>query len=199
MSAILSWISVNWIEIAAALVSIAYVILTIKEIIFLWFFGFLSAVLYAIVYLHSGIYAQMALQGYYAFISIYGWYHWSVNSKKTSSGSVLPIVRLKRRLFIILIVAWILLWLLISFVLYRFTDSLVPFWDAFTTSGSIIATWMLTRKILEQWLFWILIDFVAIGLCLWQNLYPTTALFVVYIIMATVGYRQWRKTWQTTV
>jgi len=198
MGIVLSWLSAHWVEVAAALVSFTYVILTIREIIWLWFFGILSAILYAWVYAHSGFYAGMALQAYYAIISIYGWYHWSVRAKDSVADAGLPIIRVKRRLLIVLIVLWLLLWLIIGFMLDEYTDSTIPYWDAFTASGGIVATWMLTRKILEQWLFWIVIDFVSIGLYAWQELYATTLLFGVYIIMAILGYRQWRKAWMIT-
>ncbi|MFA6125834.1 MAG: nicotinamide riboside transporter PnuC [Bacteroidales bacterium] len=194
-----NWLSVNWVEIIAALVSITYVILTIREIIWLWLFGFLSAILYAWVYAHSGFYAGMALQGYYAVISIYGWMHWSRASAAQSSEKTLPVVRATRRQLFVLISLWLLLWMAIGIFLKEFTDSTIPFPDALTASGGIVATWMLARKILEQWLFWIFIDSVSIVLYLWQGLYATTALFAVYIIMAVIGYRQWKKTWKASL
>lgn len=198
MGIVLSWLSAHWVEVAAVLVSLTYVILTIREIIWLWFFGILSAILYAWVYAHSGFYAGMALQAYYAIISIYGWFHWSGRAKDSGADAGMPVIRVKRRLLIVLIVLWLLLWLIIGFVLDEYTNSTIPYWDAFTASGGIVATWMLTRKILEQWLFWIVIDFVSIGLYVWQELYATTLLFGVYIIMAILGYRQWRKAWMIT-
>jgi nicotinamide mononucleotide transporter len=190
-----SWLLGNWIEVAAAAVSITYVILTIKEIIWLWLFGILSAILYAWVYAHSGFYAGMVLQGYYAIISIYGWFHWKAHAMGPDAGSRLPVTRITRQMFWIIICLWLVLWLGIGSVLKEFTDSKIPFSDAFTASGGIVATWMIARKILEQWFFWIVIDCVSIVLYVWQGLYPTTILYVVYIIMAVLGYRQWRKTW----
>lgn len=199
MGVVLNWISVNWVEILAALVSVTYVILTIKQIIWLWLFGILSAILYAWVYGHSGFYAGMALQGYYAIISVYGWFHWSARANEEGANGGIPVIRVSRRLLFILIAVWLFLWLFIGFMLNKYTDSTIPFWDAFTASGSIVATWMLARKILEQWLFWIFIDLVSIGLYVWQELYPTTVLFLVYIFMAIVGYRQWRKAWKAGI
>jgi nicotinamide mononucleotide transporter len=195
MSVLLSWISVNWIEVAAALVSVTYVILTIKQIIWLWLFGILSSILYAVVYEHSGFYAGMALQAYYAIISIYGWFHWSAKSKEPSGSEGLPVIRANYRLLIIMVGLWIILWLVIGYVLDEYTNSTLPYWDALTASGGIVATWMLARKILEQWLFWIVIDTISIGLYVWQELYATSILFIVYIFMAIVGYRQWSKAW----
>lgn len=196
MSGIFNWISVHWVEVAASLVSITYVILTIRQIIWLWFFGILSALLYAWVYSHSGFYAGMALQGYYAVISIYGWFHWTSRKRNTGKGSDLPIIRLTRRLLVILLSSWLVLWLLIGWFVSEFTDSTIPYWDAFTAAGGIVATWMLARKILEQWLFWIAIDLISIGLYIWQGLYATTVLFSIYVVMAIIGYRQWQKAWK---
>lgn len=193
----MNWFLDHWIEVAAAVVSLTYVILTIRQIIWLWFFGILSAILYAWVYEHSGFYAGMALQGYYAFISIYGWFHWSAGTGVTDGNAGLPIIRLSRPMFFILTGSWLLLWLSIGFILDKYTNSTIPYWDAFTAAGGIVATWMLARKILEQWLFWMVIDAVSIGLYLWQGLYATSVLFAVYIFMAILGYRQWRKTWST--
>lgn len=164
----------------------------------MWLFGILSAILYAWVYGHTGFYAGMALQGYYAAISIYGWFHWSAKKKIDQPDKGLPVVRISKRLMIILPVVWLLLWLGIGFILSHFTDSRIPYLDAFTSAGGIVATWMLARKILEQWLFWIVIDLISIGLYVWQGLYATTILFAVYIVMAVFGYRQWKKTWKAT-
>lgn len=197
MGVVLSWISSNWIEIAAALVSITYVILAIRQFIWFWFFGILSAFLYAWVYGNSGFYAGMVLQSYYAFISIYGWFHWSARGKGPDKAGPIPVIRVNRRLLTKLVIAWLVFWIIIGMILDRFTNSIIPFWDAFTASGGIVATWMLARKILEQWLFWIVIDAVSIFLYLWQGLYVTTVLFLVFIIMAVAGYWQWRKTWMT--
>ena len=199
MGHIFNWISLHWIELAAAVVSMVYVILAIKQFIWFWFFGILSAILYAWVYAHSGFYAGMTLQAYYAFISIYGWFHWSARARDKPGDDGLPVTRVSRRLLFILIVSWLILWLLIGFLLHRYTNSTIPYEDAFTASGGVVATWMLARKILEQWLFWIVIDFISIGLYIWQELYATTVLFAIYIVMAILGYRQWRKAWLTTV
>jgi nicotinamide mononucleotide transporter len=199
MGHLLSWISLNRIEVAAALVSFTYVILAIKQFTWFWFFGILSAALYAWVYGHSGFYAGMALQGYYAIISIYGWLHWSARAKQPDTHGGLPVIRVNRRLLVMLVVIWLLLWLLIGFILDQYTGSTIPYYDAFTASGGIVATWMLARKILEQWIFWIIIDLISIGLYIWQELYATSVLFLLYIIMAVVGYREWRKAWKTAV
>ncbi len=200
MRTVLDWLGNNWVEVVAAAVSITYVILTIRQVIWLWLFGILSAILYAWVYAHSGFYAGMALQGYYAAISIYGWLHWSSGKRGAHIGEdtvkELPVARITRPQIIGVLVSWLVIWLVIAFCLNRFTDSRIPLQDAFTASGGIVATWMLARKILEQWIFWIIIDLVSVGLYVWQGLYATTVLFIVYVVMAVFGYREWRKAWK---
>ncbi len=81
----------------------------------------------------------------------------------------------------------------IWYILTRFTDSTIPGWDAFTTALSITATWMLARKIIEHWYIWIIVNTVSIGLYIYKGLYPTVILFIVYALMAVVGYIEWRK------
>ena len=85
------------------------------------------------------------------------------------------------------------LWLGIAYVLDNYTDSNVPWGDAFTTAGSIVATWMLARKILEHWLLWIIVDTVAAALYLYKHMYPTFFLYMVFTIIAVVGFYQWKK------
>ena len=198
MGNIQEWLGRNWVEIVAALVSITYVILAIRQVIWTWIFGILSAALYAWVYADSGFYAGMVLQGYYVAVSIYGWIHWSLKTGKDQDGGKpgLPVSRLKTRLLIVLVLVWLFLWILFATILDHFTDSTIPYWDAFTTAGGAVATWMIARKILEQWFFWIVVDSISIGLYIWQGLYVTSALFVLYIIMAIYGYREWKADWR---
>jgi len=188
-----TWIAGHWVEVVAAVISIIYVILGVRQVKWLWGFGLISAGLYAWVYGHSGFYAGMCLQGYYAVISVYGWWNWNRKTPGTDTRGHLPVTHLPRKTGWILSGVFVLLWAGIALILDRMTDSTIPVWDALTTSGGIVATWMLARKILQHWLVWIVVDFISVGLYLWQGLYATTVLFVVYVIMAFVGYFQWRK------
>jgi len=194
MDEIILWISDHWIEVIAAAVSVAYVILGVRQIKWLWGFGLVSAGLYAWVYGNSGFYAGMCLQGYYAAISVYGWWNWNRKVPATGKSDGLPVTNLRRRTGFILLSVFVMIWALIAIILDRLTDSTIPVWDALTTSGGIVATWMLARKILQHWLVWLVVDSVSIGLYLWQGLYATTFLFGFYTVMAVVGYHQWKKT-----
>ncbi len=132
----------------------------------------------------------MGLQVYYVVISIYGWWNWQCGG---SSGSELHISRTDWGLWLQLFMTNILLFGLISWILIRFTDSPLPYWDAFTTALSIVATWMLARKKIEHWILWVIIDVVSLILYIIKGLYPTTILFMVYTVLAVTGYTTWNK------
>jgi nicotinamide mononucleotide transporter len=190
---LLDWLILNWVEILGAALGIGYVFLSVKQNILTWALGLATSLLYIYVFFVSKFYADMSLQFYYVWISIYGWIIWA-KGKQTSHGrEKLQVTHVSSRLILNIMIISILLWIGIFFVLKYFTDSPVPLGDAFTTAFSIVATWMLARKILEHWLIWIIVDIVSIGLYIYKGLFPTTILFVVYTLVAFWGYSEWRK------
>lgn len=134
----------------------------------------------------------MSLQGYYFLISIYGWYHWARGIRRIDSDK-LPVTRVRFSTAIILLIIFILLWILIAILLIHLTDSDVPWGDAFITAGSIIATWMLARKVLENWIIWIIVDAVSVGMYLYKDMYPTVFLYFVFTVIAVVGFYKWKS------
>ena len=188
----LSWLAKNYIEVLGSLAGLVYLYFSIRQIIWLWPLGIITSLLYIFVFLNSKFYAAMGLQVYYFFISIYGWYYWK-KTDNPDAGENTRVVSLSFSQWIILPAITGLLTLLLGFILDEYTDSPLPFWDAFTTAGSIVATWMLARRYLENWLFWIGVDLIAIGIYTYKNLYPTVILFVVYTSMAFIGYIRWKN------
>jgi nicotinamide mononucleotide transporter len=147
----------------------------------------------------------MSLQGYYLVISCLGWYWWTRGKKRRggdadkvrieeTESKELQVSRLKLRTGIILVIVFVLLYTLIWFVLTQLTDSPVPVRDSFITSLSIVATWMLARKIYEHWFLWIIVNFVSAVFFMTRGLYPTVILYAVYGIMSFVGLAVWKKT-----
>ncbi len=191
------WITSHWVEIFGTVTGLLYVYLSVKEKAALWIVGFLTSAAYIYVFYKSKFYADMSLQVYYLVISVYGLYYWLYGGnrdiKAGDKPQKVPVRRTPLRLWIILSVVFVILFVAIGFVLQNYTDSPVPWWDSFTTSASIIATWMLARKLIEQWLIWIVVDTVSMGLYVVKGLYPTVLLFFVYTVLAVVGYMQWRK------
>jgi nicotinamide mononucleotide transporter len=210
----MSWILNNYIEIFGAVTGIIYVILEIRQTIWLWPVGILTSAVYIWIFFTSKIYADMSLQVYYLAISILGWYWWAKGSgqkKEEESGrskrsedsttaekgetekTELQVTRLKLKTGVILVIVFVLLYTLMWLVLTWLTDSPVPVRDSFITSLSIIATWMLARKIYEHWYLWIVVNFVSAVLFLTRGLYPTVILYLVYGVMSFIGLIAWKK------
>ena len=189
----MNWLADHYIEVFGALTGIIYVILEIRQSIWLWPLGLITSALYVWVFFTNKFYADMGLQSYYVLISIYGWYWWLRGGKKYNTDS-LPVTRISLKLVVILVFVFILLFAGIWYILLNYTDSPVPLGDAFTTALSIVATWMLARKIIEHWIVWVIADLVSMGLYIYKGLYPTVILFAVYTLMAVIGYREWEKT-----
>ncbi len=181
-----------WIEIFGVLTGILYVILEVKQNRLLWPLGIITSVAYIYIFFSGKFYADMGLQIYFVLISIYGWYYWSRGGSKAVKGE-LPVHRINRQQLLLLFLTFALSWAGIYFVLVRFTDSTVPLGDSFTTALAIVATWMLTQKIIEQWFLWIIANVVSIGLYIYKGLYPTVILYAVYAGMSVYGYLEWKR------
>lgn len=182
----------NWIEVAGTILSLFYLYFSIKEKLSLWVFGFLSALFYIVVFYNAKFYADMSLQFYYLAVSVYGFVSWKMG--KLSNGNNHLVIRTTSFTNLIyLSLSALLIFILYYFVLANFTDSPLPIADSLTTALSIVATWMLARKRIEHWLLWIFIDAFSAVLYIQKELYTTAVLFVIYTIMAIVGYYSWRK------
>jgi nicotinamide mononucleotide transporter len=189
---IFSWLLKNYIEVLGSITGLIYLYFSIRQIIWLWPLGIITSLLYIIVFYNARFYADMALQVYYFFISIYGWHYWKY-AEDHNSNKKLKIVKASSGELLVFILITLFLTVITGYALDEYTDSPLPYWDAFTTSGSIVATWMLAKKYLEHWLFWIVIDFVSLGTYLYKSLYPTVILFTIYTCMAFIGYINWKK------
>ena len=197
------WLSKNYIEAFGAVTGIIYVVLEIRQSIWLWPIGILTSAVYIWVFMTNKIYADMSLQGYYLVISILGWYWWKRGSgpgakdagqKRSVEKTELQVTRLNLKTGVMLAIVFGLLYTVMWLVLTRLTDSPVPIRDSFITSLSIIATWMLARKIFEHWYLWIVVNFVSAVLFLTRGLYPTVILYIVYGVMSFIGLIAWKKT-----
>jgi nicotinamide mononucleotide transporter len=192
------WLINNYIEIFGAVTGILYVVLEIRQTIWLWPVGIITSAVYIWVFFTGKLYADMSLQVYYLIISILGWHWWAKGAGQRAQGSgqreELQVTRLKLRTGVVLSAVFIPLFAVMWLVLDRLTDSPVPEWDSFITSLSIIATWMLARKIYEHWFLWIVVNTVATGLFLARGLYPTVILYFVYGVMSFAGLKAWGKT-----
>lgn len=187
------------IEIIGAVIGLIYLYLEYKANFWLWPVGILMSLFYLVIFFHGKFYADAALNLYYIVANVYGLALWSKHRIEKEQVVVddLPIIHTPNNKIVLLILVFVGLWISIFLVLHRFTDSPVPIGDAFTTALSIVAMWMLAKKQLEQWLLWFAVDLVSTILYIWKGLYPTAALYVVYTIVAVLGYFRWKKSMQT--
>ncbi len=187
------WLTGNYIEVLGVITSLIYLYFSVRQIIWLWPFGILSSALFIWIFFSSKFYADMGLQVYYLAISIYGWIYWSRGGDRQTGQEKLPVSRISVRLAWVLTGIGILLLLGIVAILKFLTDSDVPWGDGFTTAASILATWMLARKIIEHWLVWIVVDAVAASLYVYKGLHPSAVLYIIYCVIAVLGYFQWKR------
>lgn len=190
-----TWLWGNKIELLGAGLGLLYIFFSIRQHILTWPTGLLTSLLYSIVFFQSGFYADMGLQVYYVAISIYGWYYWLKGGKKNSFNrqKQVPVKKIPKRILINSLLATVGIYVILLLVLLNFTDSTVPYMDSLTTALSITATWMLAKKYIEHWLIWIFVDLFSAGLYVYKELWPTVVLFVVYTLMAVLGFREWKK------
>lgn len=179
----------NWslIEILAVLFSIIYVTLAAKESIWCWAAALISVSIYIYICFQAQLYAETGLQVFYFIMAIYGYFSWS------NSNSLLRINELAIRHHILIMILGSLLTFLLGFYLSVYTDAQLPIVDSFTTVFSIIATYMVVKKILSNWLYFIIIDTVSIYLYFSRDLHLTALLFSVYTIIAIIGYWKWSQ------
>jgi nicotinamide mononucleotide transporter len=197
LETIITWLFNHYIELIATITALIYLILSIKQNVWLWFFGLAASGIYVFVFYSSKLYADMAINMYYVIVSIYGWVHWVVRSEG-SQKKTFTIASLSRNQWVYTVISIAVLTLAIAFILKEFTDSDVVYPDAFTTAGSVIATYYLARKVIDHWILWVVIDGASIALYMYKELYPTAILFIVYTIFAIVGYREWKKSMNVT-
>ncbi|MCL2412955.1 MAG: nicotinamide riboside transporter PnuC [Bacteroidales bacterium] len=198
----------HWIEIFAVVTGLLYVYLQIRQNKTMWIVGFISSAMFVYVFFTSQIYAQSAIYVYYVVISVYGYFRWSGMAKdkrqktkgaspiaeQSDNGEAYPSPFALRPLpLICLVVICLILSANVGWVLTK-TDSPIPYFDGLIAGFSIVATWMVTQKIIQHWYFWIGINLFCVPLYLSQGLYFTAFMFLVYFIMSIIGLKEWKKT-----
>ena len=176
-------------EALAVVLAIAYLVLAIRQNAWCWAAAALSTVLYLFIMFESRLYMQTLLQLYYLGMAAYGWYNWR---RPQAAGGELPVTVWPLRYHVFAIGAVLLLVLVSAGLLDRYSDAALPYLDAFTAWAAVVTTFMVTRKVLENWIYWFVIDTVSIGLYLDRELYFTAGLFAAYLVMIVIGYRSWR-------
>ncbi len=186
------------LEIVGAGVGLVYIWLEYKANVWLWLAGIVMPAIYIYVCHEAGLYADMGINIWFLLAGVYGWAVWlgKTSRRKADTDSKdgnMPVTRTPRRVWLPAMLAGGAFFAVIAWILVNFTDSEVPYCDAFTTAFSIIGLWMLARKYAEQWLVWIVVDVVTCGLYLYKGLPFSGALYGLYSVVAVFGYLKWLK------
>ena len=177
------------IEVIASLFGLLCVWLTVRQNIWCWPIGLVMVSLYVWIFYQAKLYSDMGLQVVYIVLQIYGWIHWLRGGPRDSD---LPVTRLSGNRIAFWIIVAVACTVLLGGGMARWTDAAIPYWDATTTVLSLIAQYLLARKVLENWLFWILVDVLAIGIYAVKELYITAGLYAVFLGLATWGWLAWK-------
>lgn len=170
----------------------ACVYLAAKQNIWNWPIAIISVLAYSILFYEYQLYGDAVLQIYFMVTSVYGWYYWI----KRKESDKKPISKLSTTGIVKVAVSGILLTFLMGWFLDNHTDTNVPYADGFCTSISFIAQFLMTRKILQNWILWIIVDLCYVPLYLYKDLMLTAILYTLFLALAVIGYREWKKTYK---
>jgi nicotinamide mononucleotide transporter len=186
---------VSPLELFAAVVGAISVWLSVRQNILSWPTAIVNVVLYAVVFYQAKLYADMGLQVVYAVLSVYGWYEWLYGGEGRTE---LHVTRTSARLAALLALIALSGAALLGTLLRHATDAALPYMDSFLSSTSLVAQWMMTRKKLENWLVWIAVDVLYVGMFIFKGLYLTAGLYAVFLALAVRGYLDWRRSMTET-
>ena len=182
----MAWI----IEGVGAALAIAYLLLALKQNKLCWFAWIASSILYLYVMYQAGLYMESLLQVFYLCMGFYGLSQWT-KTISNNQNTYVDIWSIGNHIFAISLI--IVLSFLSGILLSNFSNAVLPFIDAFTTWGAIVASYMVAKKILENWIYWFVIDFISVFIFASRGLYFTSALFVTYLVIIYFGYKSWSK------
>lgn len=177
------------LELISFLLSIITVALNIRQIHWGWLFAILSSLLYCVVFFDAKLYGDSGLQIVFVLVSIWGWTQWL---RHGDTQQKLLVTRLQRSEKLLSMFAWLVMFLILYGFLKLATDTDVPLADGFLTAGSLLGQVLLSRKKLENWYVWIVVDVLYVVLYLYKNLMLTALLYAIFVVMAVVGARTWR-------
>jgi nicotinamide mononucleotide transporter len=194
MQLVSAWHDTSWVELLAVALAVSYLLLAIGQRLSCWLAAFVSSVLYVWVLFGARLYMESVLNGYYAAMAIYGFWQW----QHGRGGAALAVNRwpiARHALAALIIVA---LSLVSSFFLRRYTPAALPFLDSMVTWSSVFATFLVARKVYENWHWWLVINSVSVYLYYSRHLYATMLLFALYLILIAIGMREWRRSLRST-
>lgn len=185
------------LEALGVLFSVLYLVLAIRENLWCWPAAFVASVLSVVVLYEARLYSESALNVFYAAMAVYGWYQWQFGRRPNDSASAgLRIATWPWRLHAVAISGCLIASAGVGAVMSGYTAAAFPFLDAFVTVSSVLTTYMVARKILENWVYWLVIDSLSLYLYVARGLYGYAALFALYLVLVVIGWYRWQRDWR---
>jgi len=181
------------LELAAVIFAVAYLVLAVRENSLCWYAAGISTLIFLFIFWDVKLYMESGLQIYYLAMAFYGWYQWRGANRETAS---LRVSKWRAKQHVIALALIATLTFISGSLLNSGTDANLPYLDSFTTWASVVTTFMVTRKILENWFYWLVIDSVSIYLYLDRELYFTSLLFAIYIVIIFFGWFAWNRSYR---
>jgi nicotinamide mononucleotide transporter len=188
-----SWLAAHGsscLELVAVLFGVVSVFLSVRENIWSWPTALVNVALYFALFFESGLYSDMGLQVVYFCLSLYGWYEWLYGGK---GHTALKVTRTSSRVWTVLALIAVVVWATLGRLTSRLPGVSLPYVDAATTTTSLVAQWMMTRKLLENWTLWIAVDVAYIGMFVFKGLYLTAVNYAIYFVLAWMGHVTWKR------
>jgi nicotinamide mononucleotide transporter len=178
-------------ELVAVILAVSYLLLIMRENKLGWICALISTAIYTVLFWEVGLLMDSVLNIYYMAMAIYGWQQWQTRGQEHTR---IPIVRWKPSRHAIVILVTVVATMVSGYLLSKNTEAAWPYLDSFTTWASVITTYMVAKKVLENWLYWIVIDTVALCLYIDRGLFLTALLLVAYLVICVLGFLNWKKT-----
>ena len=181
------------LELAAVIFAVAYLVLAVRENSLCWYAAGISTLIFLFIFWDVKLYMESGLQIYYLAMAFYGWYQWRGAQTETVS---LRVSKWRAKQHVVALALIATLTFVSGSLLNSGTDANLPYLDSFTTWASVVTTFMVARKILENWFYWLVIDSVSIYLYLDRELYFTSLLFAIYIVIIFFGWFAWNRSYR---
>ncbi|MFT6260912.1 MAG: nicotinamide mononucleotide transporter [Crocinitomicaceae bacterium] len=185
--------AMSYWEVIAVVLGIAYIVLAMRQNSLCWYAAFGSTGIYTWLFFDVSLLMESALSFYYLIMAVYGWYVWNKTPNASNTSNTLPVTTWNVKQHTLTILGVFALTFISGYLLSNHTGAVMPYLDSFTTWGAVITTYMVAKKVLENWIYWIVINTLAIYLYVDRELYLTSALMASYVVLSVVGFNAWNK------
>ena len=187
---LLGFLKTTPLELISFVLAVITVVLNIRRVHWAWLFAIVSSATYGAVFYNAKLYGDMGLQGVFITVSVWGWYQWLHGG---ASREPLPVTPSTPKSLVYCAIGWAVGFAILALFLDRYTDTDVPNIDGFLTAGSLVGQFLLSRKKVENWIVWIFVDILYVGLFVYKELTLTAILYAVFVVLAAIGLVVWQR------